>query len=174
MAEEVTTTNATETVDYKAMYEEVQGKYDKLKTSFDKTASEAADLKRKNTAYMSEEEKRTAELAEREAYYKTIERENALWKYKSSLSSSITDEKVLATVAEAFADGKIDVAIKAQNEYWKNQLAQQAKEIKADLMKQNPQATAQGNSSRMTKEEIMRVADFEQRQALIAQNIDLF
>lgn len=174
MAEENTIATEAANIDYKAMYEELQGKHEKLKSSFDKTASEAADLKRKNIAYMSDEEKRNAEIAEKEAHYKAIERENSLYKYKASLSASITDEKVLSTVAEAFADGKIDVAIKAQNEYWKNRLDLQAKEIKADLMKQNPQATAQSGSPRMTKDEIMKIADYEERQKLIAQNFDLF
>lgn len=174
MGEEVKSTTTNETVDYKALYEDAQGKYDKLKMSFDKTASEAAELKRKNTAYMSDEEKRNAELAEREAHYKAIERENSLYKYKASLSASIADEKVLSEVADALADGKIDEALKKQNDYWKSRMADLEKQTRANLMKDNPQSTPQGDKTAITKEEIMKVSDFEERQKLIAQNINLF
>ena len=60
-----------DTTDYKALYEKEKADREKLKASFDKTASEIAELKKQNKAKMSEEEQRQAEQAEREALYKS-------------------------------------------------------------------------------------------------------
>lgn len=170
MAEE---TNPTPEINYKAEYEKMQSEYDALKRSFDKASSEIADFKRKDKARMTDEEKRNAELAEREEHYKAIERENALYKYKASLSTQIKDEKVLSEVAELYASGDISGAIAKQNEYFAKYQTELEKSIKADLLKQNPQATPQSNV-RMSKEDIMKISDPVLRQQMIAQNIHLF
>ena len=60
-----------DTTDYKALYEQEKSKSEKWKASFDKTASEIAELKKQSKAKMSEEEQRQAEQAEREALYKS-------------------------------------------------------------------------------------------------------
>ena len=88
MAEETTTTTATETVDntdYKAEFERLQGEHAKMKASFDKASSEVADYKRKERERMSEDEKKAATDAEREAHYKELERRLALSDYSSEL-----------------------------------------------------------------------------------------
>ena len=150
MAEE---TNPTPEIDYKAEYEKTKSDYEALKRNFDKASSEIADFKRKDKARMTDEEKRNAELAEREEHYKAIERENALYKYKASLSTQIKDEKVLTEVATLYADGNIAGAIAKQNEYFTKFQSELEKSIKSDLLKQNPQATPQGNSvAELTKD----------------------
>lgn len=170
MAEE---TNPTPEVDYKAKFEQMQSDYEALKRNFDKTSSEVADYKRKEKARMTDDEKKNAELAEREEHYKAIEKENALYKYKASLSTQIKDDKVLTEIAKLYADGNISEAIAKQNEYYAKFQGELEKSIKADLLKQNPQATPQ-TSVKMTKEQIMAIQDPAQRQAMIAQNIELF
>lgn len=140
MAEE---TNPTPEIDYKAEYEKTKSDYEALKRNFDKASSEIAEFKRKDRARMTDDEKRNAELAEREEHYKAIERENALYKYKASLSTQIKDEKVLSEVAEMYANGDISGAITKQNEYFAKFHDELEKSIKADLLKQNPQPTPQ-------------------------------
>lgn len=66
---ETPTVTAEEEPDYKALYERAKGEYDKLKRSFDTTASEIAELKKKSKARMTEEEQRKAEQEEREQKY---------------------------------------------------------------------------------------------------------
>lgn len=166
-------TNPTPEVDYKAKFEQMQSDYEALKRNFDKTSSEVAEYKRKEKARMTDDEKKNAELAEREEHYKAIEKENALYKYKASLSSQIRDEKVLDEVAKLYANGDITGAIAKQNEYFAKFQGELEKSIKADLLKQNPQATPQ-TSVKMTKEQIMAIQDPAERQAMIAQNIELF
>ena len=60
-----------DTTDYKALYEKEKADREKLKASFDKTASEIAELKKQSKAKMSEEEQRQAEREEREKLYQS-------------------------------------------------------------------------------------------------------
>ena len=124
---------------------------------------------------LTEEEKAQIELAKKEEYYKALEKENARNKYITKLGKSIKDEKVLNEIADLYADGDFATAIDKQNEYLANYHGELEKTIKADLMKQNPQPTAQsGNNSYNTKDEIMAIKDTATRQQAIAENISLF
>lgn len=124
---------------------------------------------------LTEEEKAQIELAKKEEYYKALEKENARNKYITKLGKSIKDEKVLNEIADLFAEGDFATAIDKQNEYLIKYHGELEKTIKADLMKQNPQPTAQsGNSSYKTKDEIMAIKDTATRQQAIAENINLF
>ena len=173
-----TTTNATETttetaVDYKAEFEKMQAEYSKLKTSFDKASSDVADYKRKERERMSEDEKKTAEAEERERHYKELERRIALADYANELDD-ISDAKIKGEIAELFADGKIVEAMKKHKEYRAKDRDELKKSIKAELMKENPQATAASGKPAKTKDEIMAIKDAEERQRAIAENIALF
>jgi hypothetical protein len=172
MAEETTTTT-TETVDYKAEFEKMQNDYAKLKSNFDKTSSEVADYKRKERERMSEDEKRSAENAERETYYKELERKLAMKDYADELSD-IADTKTKDNIVSLFADGKIVEAMNKHKEYRAKDRGELEKRIKADLMRKNPEATAASSTPAKTKEEIMAVKDAVERQRLIAENIKLF
>ena len=124
---------------------------------------------------MSAEEQKKAENEEREKYYKALERENAVHRYTSKLGNVIKDQKALTEIAELMADGEYDKALEKQTEYLAKDRDTLEKQIKADLMKQNPQAQAQSNSSAAkTKDEIMAIKDPVERQAEIAKNINLF
>ena len=178
MAEETkntTTEETTETVDYKAEYEKLKSSYDKLKTANDKTSSENADYKRKERERMSAEEQKAVENEEREKYYKALERENAVHRYTSKLGGVIKDQKALTEIAELMADGEYDKAIEKQTEYLSKDRETLEKQIKSELMKQNPQAQPQNSGGSVkTKEEIMAIKDPVERQAAIAKNINLF
>ena len=142
-------------------------------TDYERRAKEA---EKKLAERLTEEEKAQAKLAEREEYYKQLERENNRNKYISKLGKTIKDEKVLEEIATLYADGDYSGALDKQNEYFAKYHSEMEKTIKADLMKQNPQATPQnGNkNSYKTKEEIMAIKDTATRQQAIADNISLF
>ena len=124
---------------------------------------------------LTEEEKAQIELAKREKYYKTLEKENARNKYITKLGKTIKDEKVLNEIADLYADGDYASAIDKQNEYLAKYHGELEKTIKAELLKQNPQPTAQsGNNSYKTKDEIMAIKDTATRQKAIADNLNLF
>ena len=92
---------------------------------------------------LTEEEKAQDEVAKRDAYYKQLEKENNRYKYIAKLGKSIKDESVLNEVADLYANGDYATAIDKQNDYFAKQHSELEKTIKADLMKQNPQPTAQ-------------------------------
>ena len=124
---------------------------------------------------LTEEEKAQIELAKKEEYYKALEKENARNKYLSKLGKSIKDEKVLNEIADLYADGDYASAIDKQNEYLAKYHGELEKTIKAELLKKNPQPTAQsGNNSYKTKDEIMAIKDTATRQKAIADNLNLF
>ena len=124
---------------------------------------------------LTEEEKVQIELAKKEEYYKALEKENARNKYITKLGKSIKDEKVLNEIADLFAEGDFITAIDKQNEYLAKYHGELEKTIKAELLKQNPQPTAQsGNNSYKTKDEIMAIKDTATRQKAIADNLNLF
>ena len=178
MADETTNTNATTTettppIDYKAEFERMQGEYAKLKTSFDEASSKVAEYKRNEKARMSDEERKTAEQAEREAYYKDLERRLALSEYATELAD-VEDATVRDEIATLYADGKIVEAMKKHKEYREKATAEMEKRIKADLMKQNPTGMPQQGAAKITKDEIMAIKDPVARQNAIAQNINLF
>ena len=177
MAEETTTTTATETVDntdYKAEFERLQGEHAKMKASFDKASSEVADYKRKERERMSEDEKKAATDAEREAHYKELERRLALSDYSSELDD-VADAKSRNEIVELFADGKIVEALKKFKAFRAKDREDMEKRIKDELMKQNPSSTAgSGTAPAKTKAEIMAIADAEERQKAITENIHLF
>lgn len=124
---------------------------------------------------LTEEEKAQIELAKKEEYYKALEKENNRNKYIQKLGKTIKDEKVLNEIADLYADGDYASAIDKQNEYLAKYHGELEKTIKAELMKQNPQPTAQsGNNSYKTKDEIMAIKDTATRQKAIADNLNLF
>ena len=176
MAEETKTTenNTTPETDYKALFEELNGKYTNLKTSFDKASSDVAEYKRKERERMSADEQKAATEAEREAHYKELERKISLSDYSAELDD-ITDAKVRNEISELFADGKITDALKKFKEFRAKDRAELEKRIKAELMKQDPAPSAQSLSgTAKTKADIMAIKDYELRQEAIAQNIHLF
>lgn len=102
---------------------------------------------------LTEEEKAQMELAKREEYYKALERENARNKYISKLGKTIKDEQLLSEIADLYANGDYATAIDKQNDYLANYHSELEKTIKADLMKQNPQANPQNPNGGITKEQ---------------------
>ena len=161
-------------VDYRAELDKMKADYANLKKAFDEASTSVADYKRKERERMSDDDKKAATEAEREAYYKGLERRIAMSDYSAELDD-VTDANVRSNIVDLFADGKIVDALKAFKEFRIKDRTQLEKRIKDDLMKQNPSATAQsGTGAVKTKEDIMSIKDPTERQNAIKANIHLF
>lgn len=173
MADETTVDTSVDNVDYKSMYEEMKAEYSKVKVSLDRASSEVADYKRKERDRMTEDEKKTLEAEEREKYYKELERKLAISEYANELDD-IKDEKVKTQIVELLVDGKIVDALKMHKDFRAKDRVEIEKDIKAELMKQNPQSAASSGKPAKTKDEIMAIQDTAARQKAIAENLNLF
>ena len=135
--------------------------------------NEKNDLNTKYLAKLTDEEKREAEIAEREKYFKQLERTNNINEYAKKLSR-INDEKTRLEIAELLADGKTFDAMEKQNEYQANNEAQLRETIKQELLSSNPTPPPVNTTGTKTKEQIMNITDPFERQREIEQNIELF
>lgn len=174
MADEKTTTSTEQAVDYKAKFEEMQDAYSKLKSANDKTSSEVAEYKRKERERMTEDERRKTEMDESNARYEAMAKELSVYKYSAKLSVAIKDEKAVAEIANLYAEGNLEKAIEKQNAYFAKREQELETKIKAELMRTNPQATAQSGEKALTKADIMAIKDPAERQKAIADNLNLF
>ena len=133
---------------------------------------EKNDLNTKYLAKLTDEEKREAEIAEREKYFKQLERTNNINEYAKSLSH-ITDEKTRLEIAELLADGKIMDATKKQSEYQANNEAQLRETIKQELLSSNPTPPPVNNTGIVTKEQFDSMGYME-RVKLAKENPELY
>lgn len=113
-------------------------------TDYEMRAKKAEEELRKR---MTDDEKRAQENADRESYYKAIERENALYKYKAELAKSINDNSVLEKIATLFADGNYSEAIKAQSEYFSKERENIGKQVREELLRTNPTPAPQSDNT---------------------------
>lgn len=135
----------------------------RYKSAFDKTSSELADLKKKYTALLSDEQKASVEKAEREAEQKAYV--ESLEKFKAVTEAS---ERYRAL---GYSDDLAKKAAEAQfaNDYEELGRIQQSyqeelkKQIKAEMMKSMP-APSTGNDDdvQMTKEQFEKLSYREQ------------
>lgn len=146
----------------------------KMKNSFDKASSEAAEYKRQLRAKQTAEEqeadaKREADEA-REARIKELEdyraTNEAMKRYMNVVGMS-------ADLAEKAAIAEVSGDYDALAEIQKQHSEAQRREWEKEFLKNRP-ALNTGSGSTMTKEEILAVKDSHERQRLIAQNINLF
>lgn len=129
----------------------------RLKNANDKLASEAAENKRKLKEHMSEEEKRSAEEAERiqamENENKALKRQFAISDYTGKFIASGLDQKTAAECAEAAYEGNIDTIIS----HFNTKIASVKDEVKAQLISETPNLT--GGKSASVKDYSNDIAD---------------
>jgi Zn-finger nucleic acid-binding protein len=125
--------------------------YEKLKSQFDKVSSEISSFKKKEKERMTEEERKNAELLEKEERYKQIEKENNLIKLKSKMAKVIDDEAVLDEISTLMVEGKTSEAVDKQNEYLLKQRLTLEQKIKEELLKSNPTPAPQGGGGTTKK-----------------------
>jgi hypothetical protein len=111
-------------------------------------------------------------MAEREKYFKQLERTNNINEYAKSLSH-ITDEKTRLEIAELLADGKIMDATKKQSEYQANNEAQLRETIRQELLSSNPTPPPVNNTGTITKEQFSSMGYME-RVKLANENPELY
>ncbi len=174
MAEVTTTNTTTPNIDYQAEYEKMQGELAKLKSANDKLSSENAEQKRKERERMTAEEKANAEREEEKAKYAELEKKLALRDYADELDD-FQDKKSVTEICELLANGKIKEALSKEKQLRVKERTELEKKIRAELLKQNPQPTAQlSGGGYKSKAEILAIKDVQERQKAIAENITLF
>lgn len=116
------------------------------KETFDKKASEAADLGKQLRAKMSEEEAKAAKDAEDRAALvarvEELEREKAVNNYVTSYLGIGYDEKLARSTAEALAKGDMNTVFANQ----KTHNESREKALRAELLKQTPQPANGGSA----------------------------
>lgn len=145
---------------------------EKYKTANDKLSKSEAEMKRQLRAKLSAEEqeaeaqKEAQRLAdeERESMRKELNHIKAVNAYKA-----IPDEKVVESLIDAVSDADHNaIATIIENEKKKA-----VAEAEAKWLKERPRVQ-HGQYSSMTKEQIMAIADRDERQKAIAMNLELF
>lgn len=157
MAEENTNKeNVEETLEEKLA--KLTADYGKLKKAFDKTASEAADFKKRYNATLSEKELAEQEQAnaqkELQAKYDSLLRENSLTTYERNYIELGYSAEQAKQAAVAQADGDMDSLFKIQK------TAQDAmiKAKQAEWLKGRPQPNSGGNDAPMKQEDFDKLS----------------
>lgn len=131
------------------------------KSTFDKKASEAADLGKKLRERMTEEEAKTIkEAEERQALIdraEKAERELGVIGYEKAYLAMGYDEKTARASAEALVKGDMDTVFKYQKTHADNR----EKALRTELLKQTPPPAAGGSEIAMTKEKLRAMSPKE-------------
>ncbi len=145
----------------------------KLKESVSTANSQAAEWKKKHNAQLSADEKakaeRDEELETMRQELEELRKSKAVSNYTAKLAEIGYDSKLAESTAQALAEGDFETVMSnmaADRKSYKSK-------IEAELMSGTPKPQT-GNSTPMTKEEIMKIKDPVERQAKIAENIELF
>ena len=179
MAEETkttvdTTAQTTEptTVDNSAEIAQLKADLERFKNANDKLSKESAEYKRQLRAKQSDEEAKASALAEaeaeREAEREALKAELNLLKATNAYKG-ISDEKAVAKLIDAVSNADHTAIAKFIEEQCKQAVAN----AEQAWLKDRPPVSS-GMYSSMTKEEIMNISDPQERQAKIAENIELF
>lgn len=163
-----------QSIDYKAEFEKLQSEFEKQKIAISNSNKEAADYKRQLKERMTEDEQKQQALKEREEYYKAIERENNQIKLSKQLGF-IKDEAKLNEISNLFVDGKTADGLEAVSAYVKDMQENLAKEIKAELLRSNPEPHPQntGDKPAITKAQFDKM-DYSARLKIKADNPELY
>lgn len=170
--EETTETNVTENKETVVENSISKAEYDKLKSALDKALKEKGDITKQLRAKQSEDERLMAEQAEqqriREEEYELLKAENNRMKAVGAYKS-ISNEKVVDKLIEAVSNADHnEIALIIDNE-----IKAAVKSAQAEWLKSRPQANI-GTDNAITRDEIMAIKDSAERQAMMAQHIELF
>lgn len=145
----------------------------KLKRALDKASSDVADYKKKYNATLSEQERASQEKAEAEARrderLAELERENSIHKFTESFLDLGYDKESAIAAATAQVDNDVETLFKLQKKIIDAKV--QAKE--QELYKSIPRAKT-GVYASMTKDQIMKIEDRDERLKAIAENMEIF
>lgn len=143
------------------------------KATFDKKASEAADLSKKLRERMTEDEARAAKAAEDQAAImaelEALRTEKLVATYTSSYLAMNYDEKLARATAEAMAKGDTETVLKNQKIHLENR----EKALRTELLKQTPPPAAGASTTGITKAEFDAMS-YKERVALFNDNPELY
>ena len=131
------------------------------KEQFDKTASELAAKKKELSEKLSEDERQKQEEQEQreelQKKYDTLLRESTVSKNKAKLLGLGYEEKLADETAEAMADGNLDKVFANQ----KKHLDAVEKRVRAEVLKETPKPTGDGDSKTMTLKQLREMSPAE-------------
>ena len=147
--------------------------YEKLKATLDKTLKEKGDITKQLRAMQSEDERLKAEREEaqkasdeeKEAMRKELNQIKAQSAYKN-----ISDDKAVKKLIDAVSKADHN----AIAEIIKAEVEVAVKNAEADWLNGRPEVSVGTDGQSYTKQQILEIKDAEERQRLIAKNIDLF
>ena len=156
-----------------AQLSEAQADRDRYKTANDKLSKSEAEIKRQLRAKQTEDERKAEELAEAQRI-KDEELENLRAKsnrYEAMSSYKTMDEKTVDKLIEAVGNADHSAIAKILE----TEISNAVKKAESEWLADRPRVNAGvGGEGAMTREQILAVKDTQQRQKLIAENIDLF
>lgn len=131
-----------EETDYKALYEAEKAEREKLKASFDKSASETAEYKRKLADHLTAEEKAKMEREQADKELREeleqLRNDKRISNYTAKLVSTGISADVASGLATNLPDGIPDQFFDGIKKFITDLSAQ----IKADLLKEQPKLSA--------------------------------
>lgn len=134
------------------------------KATFDKKASEAADLGKKLRERMTEEETKAAEreakFAEIMAEVEALRHEKLVGTYVTAYMAMGYDEKLAKSTAEAMAKGDTDMVLKNQKLHLENR----EKALRTELLMQTPSPAGGTSDTAMTKEKLRAMSPQERHE----------
>ena len=155
-------------------YEDGASEIARLKNAVSTSNKEAAEWKRKHNALLTEDEQKKAAseetMKQMQQELEELRKEKAISSYKARFLGLGYDEAMAEASAKAMAENDWGTVFTNQS---KHQEAM-SKKLKAELLKGTPTPPAGAGTTRMTKDDIMKIQDSSERQAAIAQNMDLF
>lgn len=156
-------------------YNSLNKEYIKKSNAYDKVSSENADWKNKYNSTLSDVEKERIANEEREAHYKEIERKYNLNELSMGLSETISDKEVVNNIASKMLDGDNKGAIDALNKYIKANNDNLSKQIKEQLLKDNPTPppTNTTNNGGVSKKDFEKMS-YSERVELKNKNPELY
>lgn len=133
------------------------------KSTFDKKASEAADLGKKLRERMTEDEAKAAKAAEEHAALmaevEALRHEKLVSTYTASYMAMGYDEKLAKATAEAMAKGDTDTVFKNQ----KVHLETREKALRTELLMQTPPPAGGNPNTAMKKEDFAKLSLLEKQ-----------
>lgn len=131
------------------------------KDVFDKTAHELAEKKKELASKLSDDEikkqKEAEERADLEEKYNKLLHESTVSKNKAKLLSLGYEDKLADEAAEAMANGDLEKVFASQ----KKHLEAFEKKIRADVLKDTPRPTGDGDSKTMTLDKLKTLSPSE-------------
>ena len=134
------------------------------KDVFDKTASElAAKKKELNEKLTEDEQKKQKEqeaLEELQSKYDKLLHESDVSKFKAKLLGMGYEEKLADATAEAMANGDTETIFANQKKHLDNV----EKKVRAEVLKDTPKPTPDGDGKTMTLEKLRKLSPIEREQ----------